>query len=147
MKKIIAFLILSFFLFTSSFASELDLPKKVIQKFKIQYPAAHIVDYTVVEKAYVIQFDKNGNKGICTFDRNGQWVETVTIIPIQDLPKKVVPFVKEILIQPTIQVVKKIEQPYGITYSLEFDIVEIKEDKIIPDDITLYFDEQGGLIE
>ena len=147
MKKITALLFLGFFLFTNAFASELDLPKKIIQKFKFQYPTAQIIDYTVAGKEYVVHFEKSGKKGMCKFNRNGQWEETVTIISIQDLPKEVVPFVKEILIQPTIQVVTKIEQPFGISYSLDIDIVDNQDDKIIPDDIILFFDENGGLIE
>ena len=114
---------LSIFLFsTGLFAQEISpLAEKALQE---KYPNAQSVEWDKVGKGeYEADFNFNGAKMAATFDAQGGWVETETILKNKDLPKPVKDYIAKTYPKGDISEVALIEKPTvtGALYRVEID--------------------------
>lgn len=66
------------------------VPKKVADALNKKYPKANDVDWVFSETGtYTANFFEEGDIKEATFDRNGQWLETLYFLAETDLPESV----------------------------------------------------------
>ena len=95
--KIIIFAI--FLLATNLNAQKIDasqVPSSILKDFTSKYASAKRVKWVKEEKNFEVEFMLNG-KGIdVTYDTIGNWVETLSEIPVSELPSIVVESVNKL---------------------------------------------------
>jgi hypothetical protein len=90
--------------------SEKKVPPIIKKDFIKKFPKPKKVKWKKIESLYFAQFSIGG-KGIdITYESTGTWVETMTEIPVSDLPAEVVTGMNNIFTGAKIRTVAKIEQ-------------------------------------
>jgi len=98
MKQLVLIIFIGFII-TDLNAQKIDVsqvPSSILKDFTSKYSSARKVKWVIEEKNYEVEFMLNG-KGIdVTYDTIGNWVETLSEIPISELPSIVVDAVNKL---------------------------------------------------
>jgi hypothetical protein len=140
MKTNLILIVLSIFSF-SLFAQNVDVPKKVQDKFMKLYPKTKEVKWSMESKnEFEAEFKEDSKSISVVINTEGELLETETQIDVKDLPNSVVPFVMENYKGYKITEAAMIIDDKGIL-TFEAEISKSKEKK------DLSFDKDGKLID
>ena len=62
------------------------IPKSVLKAFATRFPFVKADFWVMVELNYQVQFEQNGRVKTAEFDKKGKWINSETIVELQDIP-------------------------------------------------------------
>ena len=112
MKQIVFMTWFLLTIITTSYSQKISIPPDVSKAFNSKYPAATNVKWGKESaKEYEAEFKLNGNNVSANFRTDGSWVETETVIKVDDLPAAVVASIQKQYPGATITTAEKLEEP------------------------------------
>lgn len=124
-------------------------PEVVLKAFAEKYPSATSTEWDMYDNLFTVNFiDEDGELRDATFDSNGEWVETVTVVGRDELPEQIVLYVEEeygtdVEYYETLFV----EKSDGNYYSVSFEVYSNDDEKTDNETYTLEFDKDGNLLD
>ncbi len=112
MKQLISFLLIGF-LATGLFAQKISssqVPSSILKDFSNKFTEAKKVKWVKEENNYEVEFTLNGKGKDVTYDTIGNWVETLSEIPLGELPPTVIDSIKRLFQNCTITGAARIDQ-------------------------------------
>ena len=120
MKRIVLAIILT--CFTLSITAQ-QAPFKVRKAFRQMYPENEGASWSYIgerAKEWTVRFHSGSDSLVTTFDAKANWLNTMTFIPIEDLPQAVVETVNSEYQGSSILLAVKYEAPgfdgYGVSF-------------------------------
>lgn len=121
-----------------------DVPGDVAQSFTFEYPDGKVISWSLENNQYVATFKSDGSDGKAYFATDGNWIQSVYVIPKAELPLSITNYVNENFPYYEISVCNLREMPKVNThYYLEVRYPEVGG-KDAPSVLT--FDYVGNLI-
>ncbi len=108
--------------------------------FKSQYPDAKDVEWEVEGEYTEAEFMQDGMEISILYDKEGNVIETETVIDVSQLPESVVIYIAENYPESEIEEAEKIESAKGNFFEVE---IENENDE----EIELLFDADGNFVE
>lgn len=148
MKKIVCSLFFALLVVGVVAANGIDVPKKITTTFKAKYPTAEEVIWSMADDIYTAEFVLDGYDAIETFEKNGNWIKTVTELEEDYLPQVILNYLEETYDDRSINYASKVEDKSGVTFMLVLEVTTYDDnDEEVTKGVNLKFDEDGKLIK
>lgn len=112
MKKLLTFSL--YLIFLSPLLAQ-ELPTSIKSAFQARFSGAEILNHIATGNSFIVMFRQNDQAGKATFDQNGNWQETIAVIPATEAPQQVKDYLSSTYADQDFKDFWRIEQP-GETY-------------------------------
>ncbi len=125
MKKNSFLLLISLFIFSAVIAQDEDMdgaPMNVEKAFKKMFPKAVLTSWEIDEDDnWEASFKMAGKKQSASFNEDGEWIETETVISQKEIPQMVLASLNKNYPKHKITAAELVENSDGKWYEVEFD--------------------------